>query len=157
MLTDMITYQRSKYNDPNFMELVRQLDEDLKNRYKSYQEKFTALNKLDAAVKVILAYDGSDAIACGAIRPMKEAHTIELKRMFVQAAYRGRGIGKQVLQMLEEWAAEESYTIIRLETGKNQPEAIALYQKYGYRDTEPYGEYKNIEEAICMEKTVATT
>jgi putative acetyltransferase len=70
MLTNMITYQRSHYNDPNFTELVRQLDEDLKNRYQSYQEKFTSLNKLDAAVKVILAYDGDKAVACGAIRPM---------------------------------------------------------------------------------------
>ena len=38
----------------------------------------------------------------------------------------------------------------QLETGRKQPEAIALYQKSGYRLTENYGQYVGVENSVCM-------
>jgi len=39
-----------------------------------------------------------------------------------------------------------------LETGYNQPEAIALYKKCGYQITENYGQYIGVKNSICFEK-----
>jgi GNAT superfamily N-acetyltransferase len=150
----MITLQRTEHDDRGFTALVELLDADLTERYRSYQKNFTPLNILDTAVKVVLAIDGAMAVGCGALRPMEEAGTAEVKRMFVLPAYRGKGISKKILQELEAWAVEEHFTAMRLETGKKQPEAIALYESSGYTRTEPYGAYKNIAEAICMRKTL---
>src|SRR4051812_25371865 len=99
----MITLKRAAYNDGDFLNLVTLLDDDLKDRYQSYQENFKTLNKLDTKVKVVLATDGETAVACGALRPMDEPGTVELKRMFVQPAYRGQGISKKILKELEAW------------------------------------------------------
>ena len=49
-------------------------------------------------------------------------------------------------------APKLGFDIIRLETGTLQPEAIALYQKAGYRRIERYGEYTNDPMSVCFEK-----
>ncbi len=151
----MIVFQRSRYNDPAFVSLTTALDADLRARYLTQQEQFTPLNKMDEAVKVMIALNHSIPVACGALRPMKEKNVIELKRMFVQPAFRGQGISRRLLEKLEQWAAEEGFTIVRLETGNKQPEAIGLYQTGGYHIIPPYGPYTDIESSVCMEKRLA--
>jgi GNAT superfamily N-acetyltransferase len=128
------------------------LDADLRERYLTEQEKFDPLNKMDETVKVLLAYNGETAIGCGALRPLGDSSAIELKRMYVHPDFRGIGISRQILEALEQWAAEDGYTVVRLETGNKQPEAIGLYLKRGYQIIPSYGEYKHIESSVCMEK-----
>jgi GNAT superfamily N-acetyltransferase len=83
-----------------------------------------------------------------------DADCAEIKRMFVKPEYRGGGIATFVLTELEVWAKELNYTACILETGKKQPEAIALYQKVGYTIIPSYGQYKNIENSVCMKKEI---
>ena len=40
----------------------------------------------------------------------------------------------------------------RLETGKRQPEAIALYKKKGYSSIHNYGQYAEVPNSLCFEK-----
>jgi GNAT superfamily N-acetyltransferase len=148
----MIKFQRSRYDDPVFITLTSQLDADLSSRYFTQQEDFAAQNKMDASAKVIVAYEDDEPIGCGALRPMDERNTVELKRMYVLPEYRGRGISGQLLLELEKWAAEDGFRVIRLETGNKQPEAIALYLKRGYLPIAPYGPYVDEETSLCMEK-----
>ena len=74
--------------------------------------------------------------------------------MFVHPEYRNKGIGLDILNELELWASELNYSEWILETGKKQPEAIKLYTKAGYQIIENYGQYENIENSVCMEKTI---
>ena len=74
--------------------------------------------------------------------------------MFVQPEYRGHGIGLNIVRELELWAKESNYTTCILETGKKQPEAISLYKKAGYTIIKSYGQYKNVENSVCMMKAV---
>jgi hypothetical protein len=53
---------------------------------------------------------------------------------------------------LEIWSGELSYSRCVLETGKKQPEAIALYQKSAYRKIPNYGQYADVENSVCFEK-----
>ena len=74
--------------------------------------------------------------------------------MFVNPDYRKRGIAAAVLKELENWAAELNYTYTILETGKKQPEAISLYQKSGYTIIPNYPPYEEMDNSVCMKKTL---
>ena len=72
--------------------------------------------------------------------------------MFVNPIARKLGVATKVLGELEKWAKELGYKSCILETGKKQPEAIALYEKNGYRSIPNYGQYDGIENSLCFEK-----
>ena len=72
--------------------------------------------------------------------------------MYTHSSYRKQGFAKQVLNALETWARELGYTSLCLETGHNQPEALALYQKCGYKPIENYEPYIGIANSLCFEK-----
>jgi GNAT superfamily N-acetyltransferase len=72
--------------------------------------------------------------------------------MFVQPAWRGRGVARQLLAALESEARNLGYVTLRLETALGQPEAIGLYQSAGYVDTPPFGEYIGNPVSVCFEK-----
>jgi ribosomal protein S18 acetylase RimI-like enzyme len=74
--------------------------------------------------------------------------------MFVAPEFRGRGIARALLVGLEELAAVAGYSTVRLATGVRQPEAIALYERHGYRLTQPFGKYVGDELARCYQKTL---
>jgi putative acetyltransferase len=75
----------------------------------------------------------------------------ELKRMFVAAPHRGRGLGRRILRALEAIAHEER-RVIRLETGVRQPEAIALYRSAGYAEIDAFGSYAPDPLSVFMER-----
>ena len=74
--------------------------------------------------------------------------------MYVDPSLRGQGIGTILLLALEKWAKEMNYANCVLETGKRQPDAVALYKKNGYSIVDNYGQYKGIENSICFSKTL---
>lgn len=78
--------------------------------------------------------------------------TAELKRMFVRAGARGRGIAGGILSIIEETARSRDVTLLQLETGPLQLEAIGLYEKHGYRRIPNFGQYVGDEFSLCMEK-----
>ena len=140
---------------PEAVSLISALDGELNERYPGMP-----IHGIDAVafrrsggVFLIARCDGG-AVACGAIRPVGEG-VGELKRMFVKPTERGRGFGRAMVAALEEVAARQGYRSICLETGSNQPEAIALYQSAGYRPISCYGEYVSDERSRCFEKALA--
>lgn len=74
--------------------------------------------------------------------------------MFVQKAYRGKGLSKTILHDLENWAVEESYHYAVLETSIHFKTAIGLYQTNGYIVIPNYGQYAGLAESVCMKKTL---
>lgn len=144
---------RTDSDNADFRELVRLLDQDLQIRDGEAHPFFAQFNKLDKIRHVVVAYQNTQLVGCGAIKEYAE-NIAEIKRMFVKAEWRGKGIAKRILSELEIWAAELNYSECILETGKNQPEAIGLYQKSGYQIIPNYGQYENIELSICMRKLI---
>ncbi|ANL72267.1 GCN5-related N-acetyltransferase protein [Rhizobium phaseoli] len=78
--------------------------------------------------------------------------TAEIKRMFVDPQARGLRIASGLMNALEAVAGQKRLTAIRLETGIYQPESIALYRKYGYREIEAFGAYLPDPLSLFMEK-----
>ena len=102
-------------------------------------------------VTFFLARCDGTAAGCGAVRRMAAA-TAEIKRMYVRPQFRGQGIGRAVLQVLEEHARALGASRLLLETGTSQPEALALYEQQGYRQRPRYDEYRDEPTSVFMEK-----
>ena len=134
----MIKIIRTNSEHPDFIELVRALDLDLAERDGQEHAFYAQFNKIDRIKFAVLAYDDELPVGCGAIKEYAP-DTMEVKRMYTAPTHRGQGIAGRVLRELEDWAAEMSYAKCVLETGKREPEAIALYQKNGYELIPNYG------------------
>jgi len=147
----MITLTRTDSANPAFRTLVAALDKDLAIRDGDDHAFYAQYNKVDLIKHVVLAYDGSEALGCGAVKEYAPG-IMEVKRMYVPPAKRGQGIASMVLNELEVWAREMNYTTCILETGLAQPEAIALYKKNAYAIIPNYGQYAGVENSVCFEK-----
>jgi GNAT superfamily N-acetyltransferase len=90
--------------------------------------------------RFLVGYDGADAVATGGFRRIG-SDTVEIKRMFVVEAARGRGFARQLLARLEQLALEDGATRVLLETGPRQPEAMRLYETSGYARIDGFGHY----------------
>ena len=142
---------RTDSSHPDYRELVTFLDADLKIRDGDDHAFFAQYNKSDDIRNVVICYKDSVAAGCGAFKFFEDG-IVEIKRMFVRPEYRRQHIAATVLTELEQWAAELNYEGCVLETGKKQPEAIALYQKSGYTVIPNYGQYENVLTSVCMQK-----
>jgi GNAT superfamily N-acetyltransferase len=81
--------------------------------------------------------------------------SLEVKRVFVDPAHRGRGISKLLMLELERIARELGATSLVLQTGNLQIEAITLYEKLGYLPIERFGLYAPIPFFLCYGKSLA--
>ncbi|WP_123043793.1 GNAT family N-acetyltransferase [Cohnella candidum] len=140
--------------DPELAYLIGKLDEDLRARYP--HETIYGVDFGDPKVRkmtfVVARADGQP-VGCGGIRPL-DGSQAELKRFFVDLAYRGSGIAKEMLDALENAARRRGFADLLLETGVRQPEAIRFYEKNGYHRIEPFGEYAGDELSVCYRKTL---
>jgi putative acetyltransferase len=144
---------RTNSTHPDFINLVKNLDADLAVIDGGDHSFYAQFNKIDSIKHTVVASQDNEPLACGAIKEFSP-NTMEVKRMYTATKSRGKGIATQVINELEKWAAELGYEKCILETGKRQPDAIALYQKNGYRITPNYGQYVGVENSVCFEKVL---
>lgn len=77
----------------------------------------------------------------------------EIKRMYVSPSARGRKVSRRILERLEAHAQSRGFTVIRLETGPLQPEALGLYRASGYREIPHFADYDPGDpNSLCFEK-----
>jgi len=90
----------------------------------------------------------SDVEAFGSTR------TAEVKRMYVVAGGRGRGLARAMLAHLEQTARAAGAEAMILETGMAQPEAIALYESTGYSPIPGFGHYRWSPDNRCFARAL---
>lgn len=146
----MLTIVRTDSTNPDFIALVRLLDEDLARRDGPEHSFYSQFNKIDTIGHAIVAFEGERPVGCGAIKKFS-IEAMEVKRMFVLPDVRKSGVASTILSELERWAGELGYRKCILETGKKQPEAIGLYTKHGYRSIPNYGQYAGVANSLCFE------
>ncbi|MBB4926975.1 GNAT family N-acetyltransferase [Kitasatospora kifunensis] len=109
----------------------------------------------------VVGYLDGAPVACGGWRAKDSSHPFlldgdaELKRMFVVPTARGRGLARVMLRHLEEQAGAAGRTRVVLETGTEQPEAVALYASEGYQPITKFGLYRDAPKCICLGKELA--
>lgn len=94
---------------------------------------------------------GSAPVGCGAVRRM-DGRTAEIKRMWVDAGVRGKGLGRQLLAALETTARDLACVTVRLDTSDQLAEALQLYRSADYRDIPAYND--NCYAAHWLEKSL---
>ncbi|ALV05699.1 GNAT family N-acetyltransferase [Roseateles depolymerans] len=96
---------------------------------------------------------------CGAVRVVKDADAEpygEIKGMFVQPHFRGRGLSKALMEQLEAHLRAQGIPLVRLEAGVHQAEALALYERMGYDRREPFGPHAPDPRLVFMEKRLSS-
>lgn len=149
------------YDHPDAVKLEAQVQVEYQTRYEGEGDA----TFLDPAMFVppnglyLLAYDASDApVASGGWRRQDQSHEgyadgdAEVKRMYVIPEARGLGLARRILAELEADARAAGRTRMVLETGDQQPEAIALYLSSGYTLSEKFGYYRHHDSSRCMTK-----
>ena len=150
----MKTVKRTNSDDKDFKTLIAELDKDLKGRYGSKQLEYDQYNVIEDLETVVVVYNNKEPIGCGCFKKF-DSHGVEIKRMFVSANERRKGIGVLIMIELEKWAVESGFKNMVLETGTEQPEAVTLYKKLGFNIIPCYGPYIGNEEfSICMKKSI---
>lgn len=142
-------------SDPDFESLCRLLDDDLNDAVGGEKQRtqYMQYNLLHDIKDVMVAYDSEIPIGCASFKQY-DAHTAEIKRVFVRKEYRGKGLSKELMRLIEEKAFSCGYKKLILETGKPLTAAMALYLSIGYIVTANYGPYKNMPGSVCMEKHI---
>lgn len=140
-------------NNKDFIELCHMLDDFLNELVGGEQNraKYIPYNKLDDIYDVIVAYDGDISVGCAGLKKYDEENA-EVKRVFIKSEYRGRGISKILMSMLEERARKKGYKYLILESGEQLVAAMVLYRKLDYKIIPNYWQYKDMPESICMRK-----
>ncbi len=137
--------------------LIDRLDDELKARYP--HETIYVVDFSDPKVRemtFVVAYAGDKPVGCGGLRPLDpDSSVMELKRFYVDPDTRKQGIANRMLLDLEQKARAAGCREIRLETGIKQPEAIALYEKHGYRPIDLFGPYIGDPDSLCYGKSLS--
>ncbi len=87
--------------------------------------------------EIIVAESDGQIVACGMTHRI-DAHTCEIKRVFVTPAARGRGVAQLLCKAAMDHARTLGYQRMVLDTMRSLPEAMALYEGMGFRSTAPY-------------------
>jgi GNAT superfamily N-acetyltransferase len=85
----------------------------------------------------LLVRQRDTVVGCGAIRALGP-ESGEVKRMWIDPAVRGQGLGGRLLDALEAAARRLGYDRLRLDTHVVLIEAIGLYEAHGYRRIDRY-------------------
>ena len=80
---------------------------------------------------------GRPAAGCGGVKRL-DASSAELKRIYLADEARGHGLGRRILEQLEQHARDLGYERLRLNTGDRQPQALGLFQSAGYQQIPDY-------------------
>jgi len=138
----------ASWDDTEVQRLTTAQQAELRARYEGGGEPGTPPSAADVSVVLVARDVDGTAVGCGALRALG-GDVAEVKRMYVVPAARGRGVSKLLLAGLEAAARERGWTTLRLETGPRQPEAIALYERAGYRPIPAFGAYVDAPDAGC--------
>lgn len=155
MILDM-DLLRTDSTHADFRALVALLDADLAQRDGEEHAFYHQYNGIEGLDRAVVLYEGTVPVGCGALKVFS-GNALEIKRMYTHPDFRGRGVAGRVLRELEQWGAQDGFGRLVLETGKRNPEAVALYQKYGYTRIPNFGPYEGVENSLCFTKKVSNT
>ena len=163
-VTKSIAIRREHPGARNASELIAELDAYLDPLYPKESQHGYSVDKLvEQRVEFFVIYCDGEPAACGGVQIICDQQDSverygELKRMYVRGQYRGLGLAKLLLEHLERLALDRGATVMRLETGIHQPEAVGLYERCGYHRIPPFGGYPPDDPlSLCYEKRLGVT
>lgn len=154
MVSSLVSIVAARPDSRDAMELLAELDAAL-HEYPYPPESrhaFSVEKLIRESVAFFLGFFNGQLAACGGVKLFADYG--EVKRMYVRPNFRGKGLGKAILNQLAEYARANGINTLRLETGIYQIEAIGLYAGWGFQRRGPFGEYKNDPNTVYFEKQI---
>jgi GNAT superfamily N-acetyltransferase len=154
-----ITIERAVEATPDLERLVAELNAVLGAAYPPHQRHGLALEQLfEPHMRFFLARLDGAAVGCGGVA-LFDGYA-EVKRMYTRREARGRGVAKALLRRIEEQARAAGASVLYLETGIHQREAIGLYERMGFEHCDAFGPYaampaENIETSLFFTKALS--
>jgi GNAT superfamily N-acetyltransferase len=140
------------YDHPVAHDLVEQVQEEYVQRYGGRDAAVVDAAEFLPPLGIFLVAElDSEPAGCGAWRALSPG-VAEIKRVYVVPRFRRRGLAQAIVGALEEGAARAAHGRVVLNTGNEQPEAIALYTDLGYGPIEGYGIYACSPGAVFLGK-----
>jgi DNA-binding MarR family transcriptional regulator/GNAT superfamily N-acetyltransferase len=90
--------------------------------------------------EMLVAYLREEPVGCGALKHFGGGGVTDIKRMWLAEGARGLGLGRRLLETLEQRAARSGARTVRLETSDLLVEAVALYRSAGYREVPAFND-----------------
>ncbi len=120
-----------------FVEYAQSLDFDI--CFDGFAEELAALPGCYAPPdgRLLLAVDGDAVAGCVALR-RHDAENCEVKRLWVRPAFRGRGVGRQLVEAVIAAGRSAAYQGMLLHTLASMAAAAQLYRSLGFEETSPY-------------------
>jgi len=145
--TEQFRIERRSADDEEILRLFSLHDDfmiDFLGEDRVYYTRYGEHEKLAAVWAAVI---NGQAVGCAAYR-MKETSVGEVKRVFVQPDYRGRGLSKALLSAVEEHARKEECDKLFLDTRITLEPAVTLYRKAGFEIVFRQGLYVQMEKRI---------
>ena len=120
------------------------------------RKQFIPYNLSAAVEDVLLVYCGDTPVACSGLK-MYAADTAEVKRVWVEPAFRRKHLAERMMRALEGKAREAGYHRMILQTREIMKDAVSLYTGLGYRRIANYPPYDRLEGAVCFEKILSVS
>jgi putative acetyltransferase len=149
-----ITIAQSDPRSLSSVALIEELDRHLNGLYPAESNHLMDLAALCAPdVRFFVANVGEESVGCGAIKQF--AGYTEVKRVYVAPSARGLGIAKRIIEVLEAATRAAGLSLMRLETGIYQPDAIAVFEKVGFARCSRFGDYPEDDPySVFMERNL---
>ena len=153
-----VTIERVAVATDEIRQLVDELNVALSGPYLPEQHHSVPFERLfDGQVRFFAARVDGVAVGCGGVAFFDGF--AEVKRMFTRPAVRRRGVAAAVLRQLEAEAKTAGYSVLRLETGRYQDEALAFYEREGFERCDAFGDYvgmtpREVETSVFYEKSI---
>ncbi|SEG90670.1 Acetyltransferase (GNAT) family protein [Thermomonospora echinospora] len=139
------------YDHPDAARLIGEAQQEMVVRYGGPDETPVAPSEFTPPSGLFLVgYVDGVPVVCGGWR--SHGQDAELKRMYVAPAARGNGYARSLLAEIERTARAAGHRRVILETGTQQPEAVALYRSAGYTDVPAFGYYSCSPNSIHLGK-----
>ena len=150
-----IATTRQEFGDAQnlFQQYAASLDIDLS--FQNFSDELQTIDKQyhEPTGALLLAYINGTAVACAGIRQL-DMETAELKRMYVQPAYRYYRLGRKLLEQMIVIARERHYKRIRLDTLPTMTQAQNLYRSFDFYEVPAY-RFNPVSGTIFMEKKLS--
>ena len=155
-ITMPIRITQEQPDSPAAAELIGELEDHLSQFYPvQSRHGFSVERLLREGVAFFVIWQDSVAAGCCGILVVGAEGYGELKRMYVRPANRRQGLGQLLLKHVEAYARENGMPRLRLETGIHQTEAIALYERMGFKRIPPFENYTDDPLSRCYEKVIS--
>lgn len=137
---------------PDAIQLITELEAHLEPFYPSESRHGLSVDQLlNEGVAFFVIRHNNVPAGCGGVQLFGTEYG-EVKRMYVRPQFRGLGLARQMLDHLAAYCVQHSVTVLRLETGIYQKEAIGLYERWGFLQIPPFGAYREDPLSVFYEK-----